>query len=893
MSPQPLEAAFARFCETLDPAAMAEVFDRAAVELRPLARRLTRGRVEADDLIQETFLAAIEHRASFDHSRPLMPWLVGILVRQASSARRRARRELDPERLESRSTSTPVEELAAGEFQTVVMDALSRLSSRDRDVLIPLLFDGKRAVQIARELGHRPDTIRMRIHRGMARLRDLLPAGIALPGMFVDSRMLGVRRTVLEAAARAGGAPLAAPLAAGLSFSGLSVWIGVGLLALLALAWQVRARTGVGEQPAGTQLLAQQDEAPQRVTAQELPAPQQDQRRPAVLARELPAQDETPLLGRLMLSGRVAGLEAGEASAAQVEIQGLGPEPIDTRLSTTLDAAHGFECDVAPLARLGARRFLVRVEHPERLPVEARVERGQDASLSAGTLDLSPAWVLQGRVIDHQGEAREGVWVGVFSLQPGNKDVNSLDRTRSSADGSFRLRSPSGGPQAVIAFLEGLRPATRLFEALGRSNDLGTLSLEAGLVIAGTLSADAGVDVRGTQLRCEGPFQVGQRRLRMADRRFQLFGDRFELLTGIAACDASGSFAFRGLAPIAHEISVVKLPQVTAVAWDPIPIAASVGASGVQPPRYDLELRLPWSLIDFQLEDELATLPPLDELGIDICYADELPNGSPPPMNVRLRPGDGERLRLQTRPGAHYDVRLHGFTHRGLRELRLQALPSGACLSVPLEIAREPARSVLGLSFVGEGLSAGERVGVGFFPLAQDESALPPVERIALFERSGTLDEFMHLQLEQLPPGKWRAVARIGGSYSRSFGYLLPVEVEVELAPGARVDRSVSTRLGGRARVLVSSSTGARLSANTRLFDAAGREHPLQLVALAPDAAVEMAGRVVLSAYNELGPLPAGSWKLELSAPGHRTQAVSFEVAAERVVEFEARLEPL
>src|SRR5688500_8940977 len=107
MKPETVEAAFARFCEGSDPAAMAEVFDRTAAELLPLARRLTHGRAEADDLIQETFLAAIEHRASFDPARSLMPWLIGILVRQASAARRRARREVDPDRLETRSQAGP------------------------------------------------------------------------------------------------------------------------------------------------------------------------------------------------------------------------------------------------------------------------------------------------------------------------------------------------------------------------------------------------------------------------------------------------------------------------------------------------------------------------------------------------------------------------------------------------------------------------------------------------------------------------------------------------------------------------------------------------------------------------------------------------------------------
>jgi hypothetical protein len=195
---------------------------------------------------------------------------------------------------------------------------------------------------------------------------------------------------------------------------------------------------------------------------------------------------------------------------------------------------------------------------------------------------------------------------------------------------------------------------------------------------------------------------------------------------------------------------------------------------------------------------------------------------------------------------------------------------------------------------VSEGLVGGERVGVGFFPrLSGVQRADEQVERAALFERDGVLDAQARLLLEDLPPGEWSAEVRVGGSYSRPFGYLLPCTIELQLAPGQHIERSVSTQRGGRARVLVSSATGARLSGTARLFDEAGREHPLHMIGLEPDAALEQSGRILLNAPSELGPLRAGNWRLELSALGHQPLALDFEVRESQIVELEARLTPL
>src|SRR5687768_7797638 len=78
-----LESLFDRFRHHGDVAALTRVFDAAAPELIAVARWMTRHASGAEDLVQQTFLTAIERRESFDSRRNLLPWMLGILASHA------------------------------------------------------------------------------------------------------------------------------------------------------------------------------------------------------------------------------------------------------------------------------------------------------------------------------------------------------------------------------------------------------------------------------------------------------------------------------------------------------------------------------------------------------------------------------------------------------------------------------------------------------------------------------------------------------------------------------------------------------------------------------------------------------------------------------------------
>jgi RNA polymerase sigma-70 factor (ECF subfamily) len=253
MDDRQLEQLFERFRERGDVAALGHVFDETAPTLAGLARRLTRDRTAAEDLVQATFLAAIENEKSFDRTRALMPWLAGILVRQAALARRKRSPELTIEAHEPHADADPLRQLAARELSDALALALERLSPADREVLVPLLLDEKRAVEIARELGRRPDTVHMRIHRGLVRLRRLLPAGFALGGIaafWPRHGLANVRAEILRRAAHAvGGPPIAAATGSSTVLIGGVLMVkhlvlASGVLALaLTLGWFARHRS--------------------------------------------------------------------------------------------------------------------------------------------------------------------------------------------------------------------------------------------------------------------------------------------------------------------------------------------------------------------------------------------------------------------------------------------------------------------------------------------------------------------------------------------------------------------------------------------------------------------------------------------------------------------------
>lgn len=151
--------------------AFGRLFDQHAGGLhRYLARRV--GTTIADDLVSETFLAALRGRHGYDPARAgVRPWLYGIA---SNLLRRHVRDELRELRatarlVEPRAVETPegriADRLDARARVARLAGALARLSDGDREVLLLTSWAGLSPVEIALALDIPAGTVRSRLHR--------------------------------------------------------------------------------------------------------------------------------------------------------------------------------------------------------------------------------------------------------------------------------------------------------------------------------------------------------------------------------------------------------------------------------------------------------------------------------------------------------------------------------------------------------------------------------------------------------------------------------------------------------------------------------------------------------------------------------------------------------
>jgi RNA polymerase sigma factor (sigma-70 family) len=148
--------------------------DRHQQAVRTFLRRLLGNNADADDLAQETFLAAWTRAGSFRGEASVRSWLCGIAWRKAKGAqrswfRRRARDTAHHERLPwDVSPGAPMEDRLA------VRDALQALPLDQRAAVTLCLVCGFSHAEAAAILGAPLGTVRSHVLRGRERLRQAM-----------------------------------------------------------------------------------------------------------------------------------------------------------------------------------------------------------------------------------------------------------------------------------------------------------------------------------------------------------------------------------------------------------------------------------------------------------------------------------------------------------------------------------------------------------------------------------------------------------------------------------------------------------------------------------------------------------------------------------------------
>jgi RNA polymerase sigma-70 factor (ECF subfamily) len=145
--------------------------------------RLLGNAEDARDVVQEAFLNAFQSLDSFKGDSQFYTWLYRIAFNAAVSLKRKQHVALSMHGTEDRGEveppdpsaySQPDHALQRAEEKRRVQQALVRLSSEYRAVLIMKDMDGQKYETMAKALGVPIGTIRSRLHRARLELRELL-----------------------------------------------------------------------------------------------------------------------------------------------------------------------------------------------------------------------------------------------------------------------------------------------------------------------------------------------------------------------------------------------------------------------------------------------------------------------------------------------------------------------------------------------------------------------------------------------------------------------------------------------------------------------------------------------------------------------------------------------
>ena len=159
-----------------DVEAFAGIVQRWQQPLVNLAYRFCRNRAQAEDMAQEAFVRAFRHLHQWRGDAAFSTWLFSLSLNVFRSAVRRAPRyeQPSPDLAAVPAPGSLAQELVAREADEAVRRAVLTLPRRYRDAVILFYFMDRNTSEAARCLGVPEGTVKARLHRGRALLKEKL-----------------------------------------------------------------------------------------------------------------------------------------------------------------------------------------------------------------------------------------------------------------------------------------------------------------------------------------------------------------------------------------------------------------------------------------------------------------------------------------------------------------------------------------------------------------------------------------------------------------------------------------------------------------------------------------------------------------------------------------------
>ncbi len=171
-----------------DPAAIRSIVRANNRRLFRVARSILKDDWEAEDAVQEAYVRVFKHLADFEGKSKLNTWLTRIVVNEALGRLRRRRPTADLADLETGAAQgehgqvvpfplaaqqpDPERAMAQHEIHSMLEKAIDALPDAFRIVLVARVIEEMSVEETAELYGLKPETVKTRLHRARALLRE-------------------------------------------------------------------------------------------------------------------------------------------------------------------------------------------------------------------------------------------------------------------------------------------------------------------------------------------------------------------------------------------------------------------------------------------------------------------------------------------------------------------------------------------------------------------------------------------------------------------------------------------------------------------------------------------------------------------------------------------------
>jgi RNA polymerase sigma-70 factor (ECF subfamily) len=156
-----------------EPQVLAELLSQYGREIQGVAYLILRNRADAEDVLMDTLLTALDRGSSLRDPAAMRQWLLKIATNQALSRQRRFRSvkwlQLSPE--------TPGPAMDTTEHVALIQ-GLATLPVRSRAAVVLHYYADLPVAEVAAVMGTSRNTVKSQLRTGLARLRELLDTSV-------------------------------------------------------------------------------------------------------------------------------------------------------------------------------------------------------------------------------------------------------------------------------------------------------------------------------------------------------------------------------------------------------------------------------------------------------------------------------------------------------------------------------------------------------------------------------------------------------------------------------------------------------------------------------------------------------------------------------------------